>query len=147
MEKEIEQLKGRVAQLEAQVESMSNWRDPVRVNERFDHIFSEVDKMNNTLGLISMAIKQMQTKAENFEDFTDEELRNWYDKSGLATQDVRVFIKQNFEKDGGDVSISKVSRYVNGQVKDKFIRSKLGQWLRESAVARDAKGEYPPARD
>jgi len=122
-----------IKDLESRVIELEMIKNPSNVVGQIQGLFDSMETLTKGITDIKTKILSYDLDERYLEIFTNEDLKTLYNNSGRGAIDVKIFI-QKYIYNGEDVSLSTVSRYVNGEIEDLQIRSKLGKYFRNAAL-------------
>jgi len=123
-EKQFEQLKVRVLDLENQLSDLKNQRDPEGLDGRIRAAQSMVEGLQKSVSIMEAKLKEYDSRVE---DFTAHELGHLFSESGLSMKDVSGFL---------DIDMAGASHIIRTGDANISVRSKLGKFLRSRATLR-----------
>ena len=122
--------------LDSRLHEIENFRSPVTIQNRVQFQFQLIDEISQTMSGIMQKLKEFDIDERFIELFTDDEIKKFYEASGLTGTDVKKFIDKVEKK---DVSMPTISMYVNAKINDLNIRSLLGRFFRHEALKKTKK--------
>lgn len=124
-------LKNRLKDISSQIDEVRNYKDPFSTQGKIENLYNHINNIELSLHKIIQKLNAINLDERFIEIFTDEQLKELFIQSGLSNGDVKKYIDK---EEGKDLSAPQVSRYVNGEVTDLMMRSKLGRFFKEAAI-------------
>ena len=124
----IEELLQRITDLENQVSDLKNQKDPGHLQYRLNAIQVNIDTFSNQISEIESLVKAFNIEDRFAELFTSQELKKWYECSGLTIPDINGYLLKLTGKN--------IPAYdcFSGKVEDIILLSKLGKYLRMQSI-------------
>lgn len=142
LQKEMKELKalvnGRLLDFDSRIQVVENQRDPRGTETKIESLFDQIEKMADNVSKVMLKINQINLSDKFMEDFSNEDLKSLYIKSGLSSLQIKEFIEKYICKDE-KITMTTVSAYINGDVKNIKSRSLLGKYLRDEAIKQTSK--------
>jgi uncharacterized coiled-coil protein SlyX len=132
LESEMAKLQKRMREMNEMLnEATTTGRNAYAVYARLQNYDQAFTDFNSTLGDITTKIKSFMCDEKFVEEFTDEEIKEWYEQSTLTAKEILTVVRQSFP--GTDWDLDKINRCLSGRMKDIKLRSFIGKTLRESS--------------
>jgi hypothetical protein len=129
----LNKLTQQITDLDNRLSALENDRSPDSFHNKLQFFGTTLEEHTNKICEIEFRLNANDNDDSLVEDFTLEQLKRWYDKSGLQITDVQNFMKDNVIN-GNFISANDV---LNGMVNNKTLVSKLGKWFRTRAIKRN----------
>lgn len=124
----MDELLGRITDLENQVSDLKNQKDQSSIQFRLNALQINIDTFSSQISEIENLVKAFNIDDRFAELFTPSELKKWYDISGLSMPEVSDYISKLV---GKTVSGYAYLQCTEGDIK---IWSLLGKYLRTRAI-------------
>ena len=110
-------------------------KDPQSIHFKIEDLYQQLAGMIEQTTLILSKLQSLSIDDKYIEVFKDKELKEFHLQSGVSLPELKAFIEKNITKKG--ISSSEAYKYGTGEVGDVIARSKVGKFLRESAVRKN----------
>jgi hypothetical protein len=135
----LQQLETFVKDLDSRIQDMELIKNPIGIQGKIDHIYSEIENLTNTISEILNKLNAFAKDDKYIEIFTDTEIKEMYLASSLTSNEIKKYIETHLLGNNEKISMSTVSRYTNGHIEDLLIRSKIGRYLRYEIIKQNKK--------
>lgn len=126
-----------IRSLKDQIEAMEHYKNPLTTEGRLDLQNMKLEQLENLVTGISQKLQSYDRDERYLELFKDEQLREMYISSGVTSQQVKEFLQK--ARGIKDMTDQAVGPYLNGVIKDPFIRNQLGKFYRMHIVINERK--------
>jgi hypothetical protein len=137
LEKKVEMLENRLKDFDNRILEMEGRRSPDNVYNQIDDVYNRIETMTTNIDKILQRINTFNLDDKYVEIFSNEDLKNFYEQSGLSLPEIKQFVEKFITKENIDESTA--YRYVVGEIKELRCRSKIGKFLREAAIIEENK--------
>jgi hypothetical protein len=127
----IEQLMGRIQDIENQFSDIKNQRDPNGVHGNLAYLQGAIESLAVKISDIENFIEEFNTADKFIETFTKDEIKSLYNRSGLSMPDVQGFL---CKLTGSSIGMEEASDVINGHEFDVRLVSRVGKYLRSKAI-------------
>lgn len=122
--------------LNDRLHEVENYRNPQQIQNKVQWQFQLIEEMSNTMSQIMQKFKAFDIDDRFIELFSDDDIKGFYENSGLTAVDVKKYLDKIEQK---DISMSTISLYVNAKMADLKLRSILGNYFKYEALKKTKK--------
>lgn len=127
----IEILDRIVNDLDNRISALETDRSPDAMHSKLAFYISALQECADKLALQEARIRALEGNDSLVEDFTPQDLRKWFDASGLFVKDLHKFLMGEV---GEDVTLGNTNDFLAAKFGDAKLRSKVGKWFRACAI-------------
>jgi hypothetical protein len=137
LQKEVKALRdmlsNKLADFDSRIQVVENQRDPRGTENKIEHLFDQIEKITDNMAQVMQKINQINLSDKFLEEFSNEDLKSLYTKSGLSSMQIKEYIEKNITNNE-KITLPALSGYINGDIKNIKSRSILGKYLRDAAI-------------
>lgn len=130
----MEQLMNRLTDLDNRMCALETDRSPDALHNKMAFFGEIVETHTQKLAEHENRLNAMDGDGACAEVFSDQELRKWYEASGLFIGDVRGFIGTMLSR---PATVEEANQFMIGKFGDAKLRSRAGKWFRTCAIKRN----------
>jgi len=122
--------------LDGRIQEVENYRNPSMLHNKVQFQFQLIEGLTETQAKIKQMFKHFEIDDRFVQLYSDDEIKDFYVNSCLTATDVKKYLDKIEKR---DVSMTDVSKYVNGNLDDLKTRSLLGNYFKYEALKKTSK--------